>query len=279
MVTVNQTRSIALPVALGALALLVVVSVGAPLLAPHDPRLVAMELRLAPPTAAHPLGNDGVGRDLLSRVLHGGRMSLLLTVGSTALTVGIAVGFGVAAGYFGGLLDDVLMVVTGLFHGIPAIAVLIAIAAVMDPGAPALLVGLVIVSWPSFSRVVRTEVTRIAALPFVEALRAAGASHARIIVFHLLPNVAAPILVLAAARMSTVIVSVASLSFLGLGIQPPTPDWGAMIRDAIPHVHTNPNLLIAPVLCVLISTYGFSALAEQLRIRLDVHRRGEAIAV
>lgn len=279
MDAVSRAYPITLLLALGALILLGVVSVVAPWLAPHDPLLVVMELRLAPPTVAHPLGNDGVGRDLLSRVLHGGRMTLVLTVGSTALTVVIAVGVGVVAGYFGGVLDDILMVVTGLFHGIPAIAVLIAIAAILAPGAPALLVGLVIVSWPTFSRVVRTEVTRVAARPFVEVLRAAGASHARIIVLHVLPNVAAPILVLAAARMGTVIVSVASLSFLGLGIQPPTPDWGAMIRDAIPHVHTNPNLLIAPVLCVLAATYGFTALAEQLRIRLDVHRRAQAPAV
>ena len=182
------------------------------------------------------------------------------------------------AGYRPGLVDDVVMVVTGLFDGIPGIAILIAIAGLLGPGAPALILGLVIVAWPTFSRVVRTEVRRVAALPFVESLRVAGASHAQIIVRHILPNVAGPILVLLTTRMATSIISVASLSFLGLGVQPPTPDWGVMIRDALPYMRARPLLLIVPSVCVLAVTYGLTALAELVRRRLDVRRTHVAVA-
>jgi len=263
---------------IASLALLTLLSLVAPLVAPHDPRLVDMPARLDQPTVRHPLGTDGVGRDVLSRVVYGGRTSLTLTLVATSATAMIATAFGMLAGYRPGLVDDVVMVVTGLFDGIPGIAILIAIAGLLGPGAPALILGLVIVAWPTFSRVVRTEVRRVAALPFVESLRVAGASHAQIIVGHILPNVAGPILVLLTTRMATSIISVASLSFLGLGVQPPTPDWGVMIRDALPYMRARPLLLIVPSVCVLAVTYGLTALAELVRRRLDVRRTHVAVA-
>lgn len=264
--------------ATGLLAILTILSVIAPLVAPHDPQLVNMPRRLEGPSSTHLLGTDGVGRDAFSRVLFGGRSSLTLTLVSTSATALIATVFGVLAGYRRGWVDNVVMVVTGLFQGIPGIAVLIAIAGLLGPGTPALVLGLVIVAWPTFSRVVRTEVLRVAALPFVESLRASGASHVLIIVRHILPNVAGPILVLLTTRMATSIIAVASLSFLGLGVQPPVPDWGVMIRDALPYMRSRPLLLIVPSLCVLVVTYGLSALAELVRKRLDVRRMHRAVA-
>lgn len=255
-----------------AFALLTLATILAPVVAPHDPRLVNMSVWLEEPGGSYLFGTDGVGRDVLSRALYGGRHSLLLALAATASTAFIAIGLGTLAGYCGGWVDDAVTVVTGLFHGVPGIAVLIAIAGLLGPGAPALVLGLVIVSWPTFSRVVRTEVLRVATLPFVEALLFAGASHPRIVLLHILPNIAGPILVLMATRMAASIVAVASLSFLGLGVQPPTPDWGIMIRDALPYMRTRPLLLLIPGLCVLTATYGLGSLAELARSRFDVRR-------
>lgn len=255
-----------------AFGLLVLATIAAPLVASHDPRLVNMAVRLQGPSVTYVFGTDGVGRDLFSRALHGGRLSLLLALASTLTTAAIATVAGTLAGYCRGWIDSTLTAVTGLFHGIPAIAVLISIAGLSGPGAPALLLGLVIVSWPTFSRVVRTEVMQIARLPFVETLRFAGASHLRIIVLHILPNIAGPILVLAATRMASSIVAIASLSFLGLGVQPPAPDWGVMIRDSLPHMRVQPLLVLVPGLCVLCATYGLNSLAEIARSALDVRR-------
>ena len=264
--------TIARNASIAAFALLTLATILAPLVAPHDPRLVNMSVRLEEPGGSYLFGTDGVGRDVLSRGLYGGRHSLLLALAATASTAFIAIGLGTLAGYCGGWVDDAVTVVTGLFHGVPGIAVLIAIAGLLGPGAPALVLGLVIVSWPTFSRVVRTEVLRVATLPFVEALRFAGASHPRIVLLHILPNIAGPILVLMATRMAASIVAVASLSFLGLGVQPPTPDWGIMIRDALPYMRTRPLLLLIPGLCVLTATYGLGSLAELARSRFDVRR-------
>jgi len=264
--------TIARNASIAAFALLTLATILAPVVAPHDPRLVNMSVRLEEPGASYLFGTDGVGRDVLSRGLYGGRHSLLLALAATASTAFIAIGLGTLAGYCGGWVDDAVTVVTGLFHGVPGIAVLIAIAGLLGPGAPALVLGLVIVSWPTFSRVVRTEVLRVATLPFVEALRFAGASHPRIVLLHILPNIAGPILVLMATRMAASIVAVASLSFLGLGVQPPTPDWGIMIRDALPYMRTRPLLLLIPGLCVLTATYGLGSLAELARSRFDVRR-------
>ena len=264
--------TIARNASIAAFALLTLATILAPVVAPHDPRLVNMSVRLEEPGGSYLFGTDGVGRDVLSRALYGGRHSLLLALAATASIAFIAIGLGTLAGYCGGWVDDAVTVVTGLFHGVPGIAVLIAIAGLLGPGAPALVLGLVIVSWPTFSRVVRTEVLRVATLPFVEALRFAGASHPRIVLLHILPNIAGPILVLMATRMAASIVAVASLSFLGLGVQPPTPDWGIMIRDALPYMRTRPLLLLIPGLCVLTATYGLGSLAELARSRFDVRR-------
>ena len=274
----RRIGTISRALSIGSLTFLTLLSLIAPLVASHDPLRVDMPARLEQPTTRHPLGTDGVGRDALSRVLYGGRTSLALTLVSAGATAVIATIFGVLAGYRRGRVDDIVMVVTGLFQGIPGIAVLIAIAGLLGPGAPALILGLVLVAWPTFSRVVRTEVIRIAALPFVESLRVSGASHGRIILRHIVPNVAGPILVLLTTRMATSIISVASLSFLGLGVQPPVPDWGVMIRDALPYMRTRPLLLIAPCACVLSVTYGMSAVAELVRRRLDVRRARGAVA-
>ena len=268
------TRAISIAI----FALLTLLSLIAPLVAPHDPLLVEMRARLVVPSHVHPLGTDGVGRDAWSRILYGGRTSLALTLLSTSATALIATAVGVVAGYRKGWVDSVVMVITGLFQGVPGIAVLIAIAGLLGPGAPALMIGLVIVAWPTFSRVVRTEVIRVTALPFVESLCVSGASHMQIVVRHILPNIAGPVLVLFTTRMSTSIISVASLSFLGLGVQPPLPDWGVMIRDALPYMRTRPLLLIIPCSCVLAVTYGMSALAELVRQRLDVRHSHVAVA-
>lgn len=252
---------------IGLLVAIVTISLCAPLVAPHHPLEIDMTNRLQEPSQGHLLGTDVVGRDVLSRLIYGGRSSLLIALWATAFTAVIATATGLIGGYFGGGIDTLVMLTTGLFHGIPGMAVLIAIAGVLGPGPVTLLLGLVVTAWPTFSRVMRSEALRIRHMPFVEDLRGLGASHARIISRHVVPNLAGPFLVLSATRMSAAIVAVSSLSFIGLGLPPPTPDWGVMIRDSLPYLRTQPLHLVAPGLTIVIVTLGLNSIADVIRGR------------
>lgn len=268
------------PLAVVSLSLLVILLVGsllAPLLAPYSPTEINMAERLQGISAAHPLGTDTLGRDLLSRVLYGGRVSVLTAAAATALSMLLGLGIGLIAGYLGGWVDGVITWFTSIFQGLPSTCVMIALSAILNPGVSSLLLALVLTSWASFSRVVRSSVLRLREEAYVEGARCLGAGRLRIILRYLLPNLLPEIAVLFTTRVGGVVLSVASLSFLGLGIQPPTPDWGVMISEARTSFRTAPMLIIAPGACLIVLSFGINYLGEVLRAYFDVRGRTRQI--
>ncbi len=263
--------------ALCLLGLLLAGSLLAPVLAPYPPTQINMAERLQGISAAHPLGTDTLGRDLLSRVLYGGRVSVLTAAAATALSMLLGLAVGLIAGYLGGWADGVITWFTSIFQGLPSTSVMIALAAILDPGVSSLLLALVLTSWASFSRVVRSSVLRLREEAYVEGARCLGAGRLRIITRYLLPNLLPEIAVLFTTRVGGVVISVASLSFLGLGIQPPTPDWGVMISEARTSFRTAPMLILAPGACLIILSFGINYLGEMLRAHFDIRGRTRQI--
>lgn len=263
--------------ALCLLGLLLAGSLLAPVLAPYPPTQINMAERLQGISAAHPLGTDTLGRDLLSRVLYGGRVSVLTAAAATALSMLLGLAVGLIAGYLGGWADGVITWFTSIFQGLPSTSVMIALAAILDPGVSSLLLALVLTSWASFSRVVRSSVLRLREEAYVEGARCLGAGRLRIITRYLLPNLLPEIAVLFTTRVGGVVLSVASLSFLGLGIQPPTPDWGVMISEARTSFRTAPMLILVPGACLIILSFGINYLGEMLRAHFDIRGRTRQI--
>ena len=263
--------------ALCLLGLLLAGSLLAPVLAPYPPTQINMAERLQGISAAHPLGTDTLGRDLLSRVLYGGRVSVLTAAAATALSMLLGLAVGLIAGYLGGWADGVITWFTNIFQGLPSTSVMIALAAILDPGVSSLLLALVLTSWASFSRVVRSSVLRLREEAYVEGARCLGAGRLRIITRYLLPNLLPEIAVLFTTRVGGVVLSVASLSYLGLGIQPPTPDWGVMISEARTSFRTAPMLILAPGACLIILSFGINYLGEVLRAHFDIRGRTRQI--
>ena len=263
--------------ALCLLGLLLAGSLLAPVLAPYPPTQINMAERLQGISAAHPLGTDTLGRDLLSRVLYGGRVSVLTAAAATALSMLLGLAVGLIAGYLGGWADGVITWFTSIFQGLPSTSVMIALAAILDPGVSSLLLALVLTSWASFSRVVRSSVLRLREEAYVEGARCLGAGRLRIITRYLLPNLLPEIAVLFTTRVGGVVLSVASLSFLGLGIQPPTPDGGVMISEARTSFRAAPMLILAPGACLIILSFGINYLGEMLRAHFDIRGRTRQI--
>ncbi|WP_315444085.1 ABC transporter permease [uncultured Selenomonas sp.] len=261
----------------GAAALIVLVcivlsGIFAPQLAPMNPFEPNMAIRLQGPTAAHLLGTDALGRDLLSRMLYGGRSALLLSLVSTVLALGIGTVVGVLAGYFGGRVDDVLTTVSNVFQGIPGISFMVAVAGFVGPGVTGLLLALVVGSWAGFSRIVRAEVMQRAAEPYVEHLRVLGCGNGRVILRHILPALGGTLLVLGTLRLGRGVLAIAGLSFLGLGVQPPTPDWSTMISDAMLYYRQAPHLIIVPGAAIVLLVSSLNMVGQLLRHRFDVRQ-------
>ena len=244
----------------------------APQLAPMNPFEPNMAIRLQPPSAAHLLGTDALGRDLLSRMLYGGRSALLLSLISTVLALGIGTLIGIFAGYFGGRTDDVLTMVSNVFQGIPGISFMVAVAGFAGPGITGLLLALVVGSWAGFSRIVRAEVMQRAVEPYVEQLRILGCSNGRIIFRHILPALGGTLLVLGTLRLGRGVLAIAGLSFLGLGVQPPTPDWSTMISDAMLYYRQAPHLIIVPGAAIVLLVSSLNMTGQLLRRRFDVRQ-------
>jgi peptide/nickel transport system permease protein len=254
---------------LGLVALFVLIAVAAPLLAPHDPTAVDAAQRLQGPSFKHLLGTDHLGRDLLSRLIHASRWSLG-TVGLAAvliLSIGVAVG--AIAGYYGGWVDELLMRIVDVLLAFPGLVLALAIAGTLGPGIVNVMIGLVSIWWVGYARIVRGLVLALRERPFIEAARALGMSDGRIIVRHVLPNILPPVIVLATLEMGELILALAALNFLGLGAQPPTPEWGAMLNDGRPFLFTAPQLMIYPGLAISLVVLGFNLLGDGLRDVLD----------
>lgn len=253
---------------------LIVAAVFAPWLAPHDPFEQQLGQGLRGASAGHPLGQDRLGRDLLSRILYGGRVSLM--VGFTVVTVSLVIGLavGAVAGYAGGWLDEVLMRAVDILLAFPGLLLAIALTAVLGPGLDHLVFALCLLGWVGYARIVRGQLLSVREREYVQAVRALGAGGVRVIVRHLLPNIAAPILVEATFNLSSVILAEAGLSFLGLGIQPPRPSWGSMLSEGRQFLLLAPHLIVYPGVALALAVLGLNTLGDGLRDALDVRDAG-----
>jgi peptide/nickel transport system permease protein len=248
----------------------------APVLAPYDPtaQLDLAHGRLLPPSPAHPLGTDLFSRDLFSRLLYGARLSLWIACFSIAIAVLIGTSIGLAAGYFGGTVDGVLMRLVDTALAIPRIFLLLVVLTLWEKGGVATIV-LVLgaTGWFGTSRLVRAEVLSLKGRDFVTAARALGIRPLRILLRHILPNALAPVIVTATLGVGQVVLMEAALSYLGIGVPPPYPSWGSMIADAQPFLPTHPWMAIAPGLALVGTVLAFSFLGEWLQARIDPRRR------
>jgi peptide/nickel transport system permease protein len=258
------------------IAVFVACALFAPWLAPQDPARIDLSARLMGPSATHWFGTDELGRDILSRVIYGARISMLVgsCVVATSLTLGLI--FGSIAGYYGGFLDRFLnVVVMNAFMSFPGILLAIAFVAFLGPGLFNLVLALSIGGWVGYARLVRAQVLAVREREFVEAARALGASDARIIVRHILPNIIQPVIVQAAIGMAGAILAEATMSFLGLGVPPPTATWGSMLNDARSHLFDSPHLVLFPAAAVMLAVLSFNFVGDGLRDYLDPRSRIE----
>ncbi|MFP4589381.1 MAG: nickel transporter permease [Candidatus Acetothermia bacterium] len=252
----------------------VIVAVAAPHIAPHNPFEQNLLNRLKPPSLENPLGTDGHGRDLLSRVIFGSRISLQVGLISVGIGLGIGVPLGLIAGYFGGVPGEFIMRLIDVMMSFPGILLALVVVAVLGPGLFNVMVAIGIWSVPMFTRVVRGSTLSLREEQFIEAAKALGAGDLKIIFKHVLPNCLAPILVLSTLRLATAILSAAALSFLGLGAQPPTPDWGAMLSAGRNYLRNAWWFSTFPGLAIMFVVLGFNLLGDGLRDILDPKMRG-----
>lgn len=267
----DLARSRTAVVGLWGVAALVLVALLAPLLAPHDPaaQLDLAALRLQEPGAGHPLGTDAFSRDVLSRLLHGARISLLIGVTAAAVSVGLGSVLGAVAGFFRGAADAVVMRAADVVLAFPRLVLLIAVVALFEPSLPLIIAVLGLTQWPQAARMVRGEVLSLRERTFVEAGRALGFSRLRLLAGHVAPNSAAPAIVAGALAVGDAIILEAGLSFLGLGVQPPAPSWGAMVADGRSHMLDAWWLATFPGLAVVVTVLAFNLAGDGFRDALD----------
>ena len=251
----------------------VLAAIAAPWIAPYEPNKQALSLRLKPPTWEHWMGTDQLGRDVLSRIMWGARVSLTvgLVVVISASIFGTVVGL--IAGYWGGLADDGLMRLTDIFFAFPSLILAMAIAGALGPSLQTAMIAIAVVTWPVYARLVRGQVLTLRKREFVEAAHSIGASSPRIIFRHLLPNSLSPLLVQASFDLGGAILIAAGLSFIGFGAQPPLAEWGVMISDGRKYVTTHPWLPFFPGLAILVTVAAFNLIGDGLRDALDPRLR------
>jgi ABC-type dipeptide/oligopeptide/nickel transport system permease subunit len=249
--------------------LLVLVALLAPLIAPHSPTVGRVADAYSPPGGRFPLGTDHAGRDVLSRVVYGTRISLTvgLVVQSMALVIGTSLGL--VAGYFGGKVDDAVSALTVTLQAFPGILLAIAVVGVLGPGIYNVYLALGLVAWPSTARLVRGQTLAFKEQQFVESARAVGASATRILRRHILPNCLGPLIVIVTLGVAGAVLSEAALSFLGLGVQPPAPSWGAMLNAGRGRLATAPWLTIFPGLAIFVTVLSLNLVGDGLRDVLD----------
>ena len=254
--------------------LLVALALGAPWLAPADPTAQNLAARLAGPSGSHWLGTDTLGRDILSRVLFGARISMFVGV-SVVLGAGlVGLAIGSLAGYCGGWFDRLVNVVLiNAFLSFPGILLAIAFAAFLGPGIGKVILALIVTGWAGYARLSRAQVLQAREMEYVLAARSLGASPARILARHILPNILPPVLVQATVGMAGAILAESTLSFLGVGVLAPMPSWGAMLNDARNHLFDAPHLVIFPALAVMAAVLAFNLLGDALRDWLDPRMR------
>ncbi len=254
--------------------LLVLMAIFAPLLAPYNPNEQDLYHVLESPSRQHLLGTDDVGRDLLSRVIYGSRVSLLVGLLATASSAIIGVLIGLVAGYKGGFIDMITMRITDTFMCIPGLILLFVMAAALGPGLHNIIIAVTALGWTGFARIIRGQVLVVREMPYVKAAQATGASGLRIMFRHLLPNSMAPIIVTASLAVGWNIMLESTAAFFGLGVQPPTPSWGKALRIGYSYLESVPLFSIAPGLMITLAVLSFNLLGDGLRDALDPRLRG-----
>ncbi|RMG60665.1 MAG: ABC transporter permease [Deltaproteobacteria bacterium] len=255
--------------------LFLLTAIFAPLISPGDPFAQDLKGSLSPPSKEHLLGQDKLGRDVLSRIVHGSRVSI--AAGLTAVTISLAIGLAVGsvAAYAGGFVDSLFMRIADVFLAFPGILLAIGMTAVLGPGLRNVIIALSIIGWVGYARIIRGQILKLRELDFVAAARAMGVPSREIILRHLLPNALSPIIIEATFGVARAIVAEAGLSFLGLGVQPPTPSWGAMINEGRFYLFVAPHITTFPGLAIMLLVMSINFLGDGLRDALDVREGGE----
>lgn len=249
--------------------LFIVVSIVGPFLTTQDPTAVKVLNKLQPPSAEHWFGTDNYGRDIFTRIIHG--MALTLRVGFLSVAIGGSIGvvLGIVSGYYGGRVDTIIMRVMDVLLAFPGILLALAIVSVLGGSLQNVIIAVAIFSVPAFARIVRGSTLSVRKLEYIDAVKALGASDFRIIFKHILPNVMSPIIVQATLRIATAVLTASGLSFLGLGAQPPTPEWGAMLSDGRNYMADAPHVILFPGIMIVIVVLAFNIFGDGLRDALD----------
>jgi peptide/nickel transport system permease protein len=257
----------------GILGLVVLVTIFAWAIAPYDPNEVQMRNALAGPSWDHWLGTDQLGRDQLSRLLYGGRSTLTLSALAMLAITAIGSAIGITIGYFGGKLDLVISAILTMLLSLPSLLLTLAILGIMGPGTTSLFVALIGAGWVGHARILRASVLSLREQVYVEAAVSSGASTLRVLARHILPNLITQVIILATLDIGALILTITSLSFLGLGVQPPTPDWGTMLNDARPYFSAVPLLVIVPGVTIAVIVLCGNLLGDAIRDLADVGHR------
>ncbi|WP_068675011.1 nickel transporter permease [Oceanobacillus sp. Castelsardo] len=248
---------------------ILIIAIFGPLIAPYDPVAQDMVNKLQPPSSEHWLGTDHFGRDILSRLIHGASITLLVGFLSVALGATVGVFLGIISGYYGKRTDSIIMRFMDILLAFPGILLALAIVSVLGGSLLNVIIAVAISSIPIFARIVRSSTLSVKKLEYIDAMRALGASDRRIIFKHIFPNVTSPLIVQATLSIATAIISASGLSFLGLGAQPPTPDWGAMLSDGRNFLYNAPHVALFPGIAIVIVVVAFNLLGDGLRDVFD----------
>ncbi len=254
-------------------SILIILAILAPIISPYDPLKQDIAHRLEPPSWKHLLGTDQLGRDILSRIIWGARISLLIGVVVVSISLSIGLIIGIFSGYYGGLIDEVLMRLTDMFMAFPRLILAMAVAVALGPGLFNTILAMAFVWWSIYARLVRGSTLQVKNETYIEAAKAIGASDLRIIFKHILPMVITPALIQATLDLGGTILTAAGLGFLGLGVQPPTPEWGLMVSEGRHFISNQWWVSTFPGLMILLATLGFNLLGDGIRDILDVRER------
>ena len=265
-------RNKAALVGLFILSFLIIVAVFAPFLAPYDPNKISLANTFEGPSWSHPFGRDQLGRDIFSRVIHGARISLAIALITTGIATLIGTSLGLVSGYYGGVIDDVIMRLTEIVMVFPSFLLALVIVGIFGPGTYNAIIAVSIAFTPRFIRQARGAAIAVRGKDFIEAAKALGTSDLAIMIRHILPNCLAPIIVQATLLVGYAVLITASLGFLGLGVQPPTPEWGAMLSDGRSYLATAPHIATFPGLAIFLTVIAFNLVGDGLRDAFDIRR-------
>ncbi|AYK13911.1 MAG: nickel transporter permease [Methanosarcina flavescens] len=264
-----KNNNLGLFLSAGTLIFFILAALFAGYIAPHDPEKVNLELRLKEPCREYPFGTDHLGRCILSRIIFGARVSLLvgLLVVSSSFVLGLAIG--TLSGYYGGWTDEIVMRVVDAFLAFPSLLLALGIAGLFGAGFMNLVIALITVDWAGYARLARGSVMTVKEQDYIKAAKGLGAGDMHVILCHVIPNVISPLIVMATIGMGYVILSAAGLSFLGFGVQPPTPEWGSMLSEGKTYIRSAPYIMIFPGIAIMLTVLAFNYLGDELRDLLD----------